>query len=48
MSHFGLQRGYTRRKTYTAEVIINKLREIEVLIGQGASMGGVRMTCLQG
>ena len=27
------------RKTYTAEQIINKLREVEVLLSQGSSVG---------
>ena len=27
------------RKTYTAEQIINKLREAEILLGQGATVG---------
>ena len=32
------------RRSYSAEQIINKLREVEVLIGQGAAIGQARPT----
>jgi hypothetical protein len=39
MFHWMARKGYVVRKTYAPEQVINKLRQAEVLLSQGVTVG---------